>query len=277
MILILPILVLNLEAVLCRSDFRIGLVTVLVSHIAIDTFCGLLIVAMIARCSIGKAYFVLFYIEGGRARNCLSCPIDYKILRGYFAMIDFSVVIGRRVPENHLVRGDGTSDFQIAADGRIPCGRDRFSRQPLHIFDIALVIHFDTAFDGGLSLLRVPCDTAGAFICFHDFIGICFGLIIKFDQIIGYALVFLDIVAIYSQFTDRRFSIRGFLCDGIRISLRPGIKHFQVFRNIICSALLDICAIFSYRTDAIGKIGIFRFPCRLFCLNGGGTITYFFL
>ncbi|CUP52897.1 Uncharacterised protein [Bacteroides xylanisolvens] len=41
MILILPILVLDLEAVLCRSDFRIGLVTVLVSHIAIDTFCGL--------------------------------------------------------------------------------------------------------------------------------------------------------------------------------------------------------------------------------------------
>ena len=257
MILILPILVLDLEAVLCRSDFRIGLVTVLVSHIAIDTFCGLLIVAMIARCSIGKAYFVLFYIEGGRARNCLSCPINYKILRGYFAMIDFSVVIGRRVPENHLVRGDGTSDFQIAINRgffqiglpighvqtvihlyrcieirvsvyrhrvrriraeddvafkvSIPCGRDRFSRQPLHIFDIALLIHFDTAFDGGLSLLRVTCDTAGAFICFHDFIGICFGLIIKFDQIIRYILVFLDIVAIYSQFPDRRFSIRGFL------------------------------------------------------------------
>ena len=73
------------------------------------------------------------------------------------------------------------SDFQIAADDSILCGRDLFSRQLIHIFDIALIIHFDNAFDGGLSLLRVPCDTAGAFICFHDFIGICFGLIIKFD------------------------------------------------------------------------------------------------
>ena len=41
MILILPILVLNLEAILCRSDFRIGLVAVLVSRRAIDAFCGL--------------------------------------------------------------------------------------------------------------------------------------------------------------------------------------------------------------------------------------------
>ena len=38
---ILPILVLNLEAILCRSDFRIGLVAVLVSRRAIDAFCGL--------------------------------------------------------------------------------------------------------------------------------------------------------------------------------------------------------------------------------------------
>ena len=38
---ILPILVLNLDAILCRSDFHIGLVAVLVSHIAIDVFCGL--------------------------------------------------------------------------------------------------------------------------------------------------------------------------------------------------------------------------------------------
>ena len=69
MILILPILVLNLEAILCRSDFRIGRVAGLVSHRAIDTFCGLLMVALIARCIIDKAYFVLFYIEGGRAGN----------------------------------------------------------------------------------------------------------------------------------------------------------------------------------------------------------------
>ena len=38
MILNLPILVLNLEAILCRSDFRIGLVAVLVSRRALDAF-----------------------------------------------------------------------------------------------------------------------------------------------------------------------------------------------------------------------------------------------
>ena len=183
----------------------------IILHVIRDHIRCLLMEALFARYTIGKPDFVFFCIKSGRAGNRFSCPIDFKILRGYFAMIDFSVVIGRFVPENHLVRGDSTSDFQIAADGRIPCGRDRFSRQPLHIFDIALLIHFDTVFDGGLSLLRVTFDTAGAFICFHDFIGICFGLIIKFDQIIRYILVFLDIVAIYSQFTDRRFSIRYLL------------------------------------------------------------------
>ena len=44
-------------------------------------------------------------------------------------------------------------DTECAADGSIPCGRDRFSRQILHIFDIALVIYFDNAFDGGLRSL----------------------------------------------------------------------------------------------------------------------------
>ena len=83
-------------------------------HIIHDDIRGLLMEALIARCTIGKAYFVLFCIEGGRAGNRLSCPIDYKILRGYFPMIDFGVVIGRFVSENHLIRGDSAGDFQIA-------------------------------------------------------------------------------------------------------------------------------------------------------------------
>ena len=45
----------------------------------------------------------------------MCCPIDIRILRGYFPLIDFSVV-GRLNPENHLVRGDGTSDIQIASN-----------------------------------------------------------------------------------------------------------------------------------------------------------------
>ena len=56
------------------------------------------------------------------------------------------------------------SDFQIAADDSILCGRDLFSRQLLHIFDIALVIHFDTAFDGGLGAFQIPSNTAGPII-----------------------------------------------------------------------------------------------------------------
>ena len=98
-------------------------------------------------------------------------------------------------------------------------------RQVFHATHIPVFVHGHFAFDGGLGVVCVPCDTAGAVIRFREF----------------------------------------------------AIKHSQVFRNIICSALLDIVPIVSYRTDAIGKIGIFRFPCRLFCLNGGGTITYFFL
>ena len=45
----------------------------------------------------------------------MSCPIDIRILRGYFPLIDFSVV-GRLNPENHRVRGDGTSNVQIASN-----------------------------------------------------------------------------------------------------------------------------------------------------------------
>ena len=48
MILILPILVLNLEAILCRSDFRIGLVAGLVSRIALDAICGLARIGVIS-------------------------------------------------------------------------------------------------------------------------------------------------------------------------------------------------------------------------------------
>ena len=51
-----------------------------------------------------------------------------------------------------IVRGIA-GDTELAADGSIPCGRDRFSAQILHIFDIALVIYFDNAFDGGLRSL----------------------------------------------------------------------------------------------------------------------------
>ena len=216
-------------------------------------------------------------------------------------MIDFSVVIGRRVPENHPVRGDGTSDFQIAINRgffqiglpighvqtvihlhrcieirvsvyrhrvrriraeddvafkvSIPCGRDRFSRQPLHLFDIALVIHFDTAFDGGLSLLRVTCDTAGAFICFHDFIGICFGLLIKLYQIVGYILVFLDIVLVFCQTSNSIFSICLFLCNGIRIRLCLLIKLYQVVGHIL--VFLDIVLVFCQVSDSVLSVCLF--------------------
>ena len=68
MILILPILVLNLEAILFRSDFRIGLVAVLVSRIAFDAFCGLARIGAISLrifgfgldticCHIGSGFF----------------------------------------------------------------------------------------------------------------------------------------------------------------------------------------------------------------------------
>ena len=86
----------------------------IILHVIHDHIRCLLMGALFARCTIGKPDFVFFCIESGRAGNRFSCPIDYKILRGYFAMIDFSVVIVRLVPENHLFRGDGTSDIQIA-------------------------------------------------------------------------------------------------------------------------------------------------------------------
>ena len=91
----------------------------------------------------------------------------------------------------HCVRRIRAED-DIAFKVSIPCGRDRFSRQPLHIFDIALVIHFDTAFDGGLSLLRVPFDTAGAIIgCLNvirqSCICICSNLFFCMKSCIGFS------------------------------------------------------------------------------------------
>ena len=93
------------------------------------------------------------------------------------------------------------SDFQIAADDSILFGRDRFSRQILHIFDIALIVHFDNAFDGGLSLLRVPCDTAG--------------------PIIG---VFDSIFTILNFLVDLLFQLRIFRFQSTNIGLR--CRHF---------------------------------------------------
>ena len=80
MILILPILVLNLEAILCRSDFRIGLIAVLVSRIAFDAIRGL------AR--IGAIFLRIF----GFGRDTICCHIrtSFCPVRGVpvFGIID---------------------------------------------------------------------------------------------------------------------------------------------------------------------------------------------
>ena len=244
-------------------------------HVIHDDIRCLLMEALIARCTIGKPDFVFFCIESGRAGNRFSCPIDYKILRGYFAMIDFSVVIGRLVPENHLVRGDGTSDFQIAinlgffqiglpighgqtfihihrfieirgsvyrhrvrrirAEGDVAfkvsilCGRDLFSRQLIHIFDIALFIHFDTVFDGGLGVFCVPFDTAGAIIGILQFF-------IQRGQILGNRISILHICSSrIIDVSDLRIDFRICLCSCLSFCLQCsiGVPQFCI-EMIVC-------------------------------------------
>ena len=117
------------------------------------------------------------------------------------------------------------SDFQIAADDSIPFGRDRFSRQILHIFDIALVIHFDTAFDGGLGVFQIPSNTAGPIIG-------------GFDSI---------------------FTILNFLVD-LLIQCRIRCNAISDLRvNLMIQCRIGCNAISGLRVDLLTQLRIFRF------------------
>ena len=79
--------------------------------------------------------------------------IELTIDRQVFLYGDFIFKCRLAIRRQCTIQCSRASDTERAADGSIPCGRDRFSRQILHIFDIALVIYFDNAFDGGLRSL----------------------------------------------------------------------------------------------------------------------------
>ena len=79
--------------------------------------------------------------------------IELAIDRQIFLYGDFIFKCRLAIRRQCTIQCSRASDTERAADGNIPCGRDRFSRQILHIFDIALVIYFDNAFDGGLRSL----------------------------------------------------------------------------------------------------------------------------
>ncbi len=109
MVLILPILVLDLEAILCRSDFRIGLVAVLVSRIALDAICGL------AR--IGAIFLRIF--DFGRDTICLHirtgfCPV------GRVALLRIGFAALFRMGE--LALRDHTALFHLSVMSDTVCG-----------------------------------------------------------------------------------------------------------------------------------------------------------
>ena len=100
---ILPILVLNLDAILCRSDFHIGLVAVLVSHIAIDVFCGLTRIGAISlrifgfsldtiRCHIRASFCPVSRVALLRIGFAALFRMGELALRGHTALFHLSVM-----------------------------------------------------------------------------------------------------------------------------------------------------------------------------------------
>ena len=130
MVLILPILVLDLEAILCRSDFRIGLVAVLVSRIALDAICGL------AR--IGAIFLRIF--DFGRDTICLHirtgfCPV------GRVALLRIGFAALFRMGE--LALRDHTALFHLSVMSDTVCGNRSSAIMNRTIRVRLLVFHSD--------------------------------------------------------------------------------------------------------------------------------------
>ena len=71
-------------------------------------------------------------------------------------------------------------------------------------------------------------------------------------------------------------ALGGFCSNSVCVFLRLVIKRFQVFRNIIRTALLDIFAVCIYRTDTLKKIGIRCFSSCLFVIDRSSILGNFF-
>ena len=143
--------------------------------------------------------------------------IELAIDRQIFLYGDFFFKFRLAIRRQCAIQCSRAGDTERAADGSIPCGRDRFSRQPLHIFDIALVIHFDNAFDGGLGVFQIPSNTAGPIIDVSDSVTI--GLNIALCRC-HFAIQRCDILSVLSDFFFQlvvSFCARiGFRLDCIR-------------------------------------------------------------
>ena len=183
MVLILPILVLNLEAILFRSDFRIGLVAVLVSRIAFDAFCGLARIGAISLRIIGFGFdTICLHIRTG------FCPVGRVALlrigfaalfrmgklalRGHTALFHLSVmsdtVCGNRsraimnrtirvrigVFHGNLVRLELALDFEILLHGHLLFERC-FAFHGQFVIERGLASDTERAADLGILELRI--------------------------------------------------------------------------------------------------------------------------
>ena len=209
MILIIPILVLDLEAILCRSDFRIGLVAVLVSRIAFDAICGL------AR--IGAIFLRIF--DFGRDTICLHirtgfCPVGrvallrigfaalfrmgelaLRDLTALFHLSDMSdTVCGNRssasmnrtirvrllVFHSDLVRLELALDFEIILHGHLifECRFAFHGQCTIHIrlFERGLFIDTERAIDRGILEISIAAGHVQTFIHIRRFIEIRFSV-----------------------------------------------------------------------------------------------------
>ena len=162
---------------------------------------------------------------------------------------------------------------------------------------IAKVIDSHIVFDRSFVCSVIAGDSGGTLIGRSD--SVLIGLNVTFiglDPVLELGIFLFEIVNItfcrchfaiqrcdiFTVLSDFPFQLgifiltRCFFCsNSVRIFLRLVIKHFQVFRNIIYSALLDIFAISSYRTDTLGKIGIRCFTLCLFVIDRSGILGNF--
>ena len=379
---ILPILVLNLDAILCRSDFHIGLVAVLVSHIAIDVFCGLTRIGAISlrifgfgldtiRCHIRagfcpvsrvallrigfaalfrmgelalRGHTALFHLSvmsdtvcGNRSRAIMNRTIRVRLLvfHGNLAYIELAIdrqiflygdiflkfcfafcgqcaierglfIDTERAIDLSILEAGFTSHIERAIHIRlfelgIACDRERlihghvalelrsifhFQRACVHsarrgdiasasiyafAFQLAIrshiafrlhvakVIDSHIAFDRSFVCSVIAFDSGGALIGRSNGVRIFCCLCIQFDQIIGYALVFLNIVLIFGYSADGIFTILNFLVD-LLIQCCIGCNAiFDLRVDLLIQRRIGCNAIFDLRVNLSRQFRIFRF------------------